>query len=588
MNRITPRRVVRWLLPLTLLFVAGQVSAQEAQEPDNDYRVVVGSFLSEQNAEELIRMLSEIGYDAETSTAEVSGRTFHRVYLAERHITLDEARLTLSHINRNPAIHSRLGTDFWILNLSSTEARRSDSRRAGHTEPLPASAPDTETRRDAAEAFGSETNEDIPIGPETPHSVRVASYRSRPDAERALREPALQDIDPFLLRTYEPQDGMRLNLMVGAFERDTRANSLVERLDEQGVGDPELVAWDQVEEAASAYDELSVEERTEYIPPEPAWGTIPPEVRSMLESDIIPRGYRVREITIVNQDDPATLPDSPFFELYAPHPAAGWSVEVSLEPLLGGDLLSIQGFTYRDSIQSDWPSGDDLPIDEDALEARNWNRSDSIVPGFFGSTEDSTLWHGIDGGKAHAWFIGSEDAEALERLLDGERLRPLVNSETIVKTLSLLPQERDVSLWAYQFDRVGEDYVTQKNNAAWARAMQGNWRATTVVETAEEPFFVSAFEVNLRREARRVYDMFLDSHETRLERVSDSVEDRILEVNGKTAVYVHEGAGRREFAELSFQQGSFVMALNARLEGNFDLESLVSWAQRLRIWEDDI
>jgi len=570
---------------LCVVIVLTGAQGLSAQEHHGDYRVVLGSFLEQRNAEGLVRTLAHLGYDAESTSAEVLGRRFHRVYLAQHHRTRDEARVTLNHIVRNPAVHPRLGTDFWVLNLSPAVPSGAPLPQASR----PEVSPELSERREQAATFSAVSNADIPLSPEQPYSVRLASYRSRSDAEQALAVPELSPHDPFLLRAYEAESGIRLDLLAGAFDQEDEAQALADGLEREGLGQPEMVSWVDVATAAAAYDALSIAERTEYLPPDPAWGAIPEELQPLLRTDLIPPGYRVRELVIMNQADPADFPESPSIRLIARHSGAGWSVAVELEHLLEDSKIEIQGFAVQSVTEDSWPATRTFPRDIGSFSPRDWMRSRGAVAGYHATSPDGEAWwYGFDSETRHAWVIrGSIDG--LNRLLVGVDERSLFDSDTIRKTLALLPDHTNASLWAYSFGIVGEEYSRRRGNVEWAEAMLGHWSANIYAKTSETPFLVTAFDLNSSLQSSYVYGLYWERQIGQLLAAQPDEQSHALTVNDRNAFYVHSPSPLSRIPhEINLRQGSYVVAIGWMHDSTYGLDTMVEWAKRLRIWDDEL
>lgn len=399
--------------------------------------------------------------------------------------------------------------------------------------------------------------------------------------------PELNEHDPFLLRAYEPAVGITLDLLAGAFEKEQEARELASHLETEGLGRPETVSWVDVEAAAAAYDALSVIERTEFLPPDPAWDAIPAELGPLLQTDLIPPGYRVSELVIMNQADPATYPRSPSFSLSLPHTSAGWSIRVVLEQLLGTDTVHLEGFVFHEHDGAfSWPAEEDISFPADATEERSWQQTGRRLLGQFVRTDHGDAWwYGVDQKHRHAWAVWGAHA-GVESLIAGEGIGSLLSSDTIVKTLALLPESEDATLWAYRFSIVEEEYARSRNYADWARKMVGHWLGTTVISTMSDPIMISAFDLVLAREAEENHRLFAEQWENRVRLGLDMRGSELLYVAKQPAVYVHRTTSRYDEFELSFAQGSFIIALGAQHEGTHNRDSMEEWAKRLRIWDD--
>ncbi len=580
MRALTSRRYSTVLAIFLVFLSVGAVQA----EPD--YRVVLGSFLVTHNARGLIDALSERGYEAETTHAAVHGRAFHRVYLTESFSTPAEARAMIRQLELDRSVYPVLGTDFWVLNMTPAVPAPSPAIDA-----RPEAATTAAERREVAMEFSEQSNADIPLHEDAPYAVRVERFRSRSDATAALHSPAIEEFDPYLLRAYERGTGIHLDLMVGAFDRPELADEVMDTLVSRRLGNPQRIEWDAVAASVRAYDELPVAARTEFLPPDPAWNTIPLPVQDFLSLGIAPAGYRVSELLISDISDPANYPGSPAVEPVFSHASAGWSMQVMLESVLDTRAIFVQGMVMNEPFTDDDLAMarrdgalQDLP--DMVLSQANWHRFDgTVVEGQLYGDEDAHVWIGIEERANRVWVLGG-DPLSLDTLLSGEDLRPVLQSDTIIKTLSLLPEEHGARLWAYHFHVVGEAYVRSKGYAEWAVAMEGHWRADIVVDTATEPFLIGAFDLVQEFEAERVKAIFRDGHEQRIVSASSVTDDQIFSIRDRPAVYLHE-TSLRDQSEVSFQAGSFIIALNARHQDGYTLESMADWADRLRVWDFD-
>ncbi|TVQ26139.1 MAG: SPOR domain-containing protein [Spirochaetaceae bacterium] len=551
-----------------------------------DYRVVLGSFLVTHNARGLIDALAVRGYEAETTHAAVHGRAFHRVYLTESFPSAAAGRAMIRQLEQDSSVYPQLCTDFWVLDMAPDAPLPSPTVDA-----RPEVAATAIERREVAAEFGERSNVDIPFGEDTPYAVRVDRFRVRSDATSALNSPALQEFDTYLLRAYERGTGIHLDLMIGAFEQPEMADEVLDTLVRRRIGDPQRIEWDSVAASARAYDELPVAARTEFLPPDPAWNIVPLPVQDFLSLDLVPVGYRVSELIISDISNPASYPRSPAVEAMLSQAHAGWSMQVMQESVIEARNVFVQGiamnepFTYSDLEAARRECAlQDLP--DTAIGEGNWRRIDgAVVEGELFGDEEFHVWTGLEIEPNRVWILGG-DPVSLENLLSGERLRPVLRSDTIIKTLSLLPDEHDAQLWAYHFHVVGEDYVESKGYAEWAVAMEGHWQADIVVDTTTEPFWVGAFDLTQEFEAERVHAIFRDGHERRISSAAAATEDRIFTIRDQAAVYLH-GTALRNQSELSFQAGSFIIALNALQQDGYTLESMVEWADRLRVWDFD-
>ncbi|HKL84782.1 MAG TPA: SPOR domain-containing protein [Treponemataceae bacterium] len=547
----------------------------------NDYRIVLGSFTGEKNPGQFVTMLEKAGIKAITENTLINGRRFTRVMVAEKYPTYQAATDALGLLKNQHWYRTAGPKDIWIRPPQLATIKVAAEALPKELDAVEGSFGSLQAKTEEAQAF-SAVNSAIPLNAENPIAVLVGEYRSRPNAEEASKALEAKKHQPYILKTFQESEGILFDVMTGAFKTTEEAQGLLDTLQKDGIPAAELTSWSEKEACSKAFDELPAADRVEFLPPTPAWDTIPKDILGMLSTCPLPEGMGLKSLVLVNQqDNPYSLGHeyAPSFFLDHINPSAGWSMRLSLEDLLSKEQVSLETFIGTKDAEKYFNQHVQDTISNGASQA--WLNKKITGLGTQLS-DDSELWYGWDETKKQGWKL-SGAGSVVQHILAGKGENRLLTSESLVKTLAILPTGTDAQLWSFMFSILSSTYAEERGNAQWAKLLVGNWSSTAFIKTNTEPLSIGAFDLNYTTTASRIHQMFMSANTSS---TGDTLHRESRKWNVKDAKGWYLGPYSNRGNELSFAQGSFIICINTEVDALKEPEELQEWAERLPIWDD--
>lgn len=93
-----------------------------------------------------------------------------------------------------------------------------------------------------------ENKNEIPVSEEKPYSVLVHSYKEEQAAENGKKRLKENQIDSFILKTFDEKSYFSFDLHSGAFDSPEEAEPLQEKLEELGIEDTKIADYEKEKE----------------------------------------------------------------------------------------------------------------------------------------------------------------------------------------------------------------------------------------------------------------------------------------------------------------------------------------------------
>lgn len=203
-----------------------------------EIHICAGSFKNPENARNFARSLKESGEDAFVLEADVNGETFFRVLISQKFDGKDEARAFRDSFSNSEVARKFNLSGLWIC---ETE----DSSLSEKTEI-------------SENAVVLEENQDdkIPVSEEKPFSVLVRSYKEEQAAENSKERLSKQDIDSYILKTFDDDSYFSFDVHSGSFDSSEEAEKLVTKLSDLGIEGTKVANYIEEKPKIEKYDEM--------------------------------------------------------------------------------------------------------------------------------------------------------------------------------------------------------------------------------------------------------------------------------------------------------------------------------------------
>lgn len=415
----------------------------------------------------------------------------------------------------------------------------------------------------------------LPVSEEKPYSLKVRSYKEEHPAQQNSERLRENDIDAYVVKTYDDESYFSFDVHAGAFETPEESSETKQALAELGIDDTELSDYTDIKEKMERYDEVVQQDNVLF---ENAENAAMPEfseaVRKCLADLPVNKHFLIESIAIVDFETLA-MADSKdldrFKSLVTEGNIRALSKAVYFDDLFGKRVEVSVTECAKPFPELDFSRGEAAQFalpGEDMLHA--FISSDETVHTVEGINTDRTLLVKI---VAHDF----SDDEFTSFMNNAWADSATVIYPQLRKSLCVLPKNADNRHFAaFTLFRVGESYAAEKNNANWAIPIVGHWNASGYFLQDNEEIQVGFYDMDYAHNAERVHGMFMTEHEKNI--LSD--RNHPATVNGTDAWYTETS-----WKEISFSTKSFIVAVDSWAESSIDENILHDFASDLLIWE---
>ena len=530
--------------------------------------VCLGSFKILTNAQRLVKNLNELNEEAFIYQAQVNGQTMYRVLLSKEFKDKDDARSFKEKIN-NSAFAKKLNlSGLWICKTEKTST----------IEEVPVKKENIVLK---------ENENKIPLSEEKPYSVLVHSYKEEQAAENGKKRLQENNIDSYVLKTFDDKTYFSFDLHSGAFESEEQAEPLIKQLEEIGIEETKISNYETEKEKIEKYDEVIKTQEVVFD----NGNTQIPELYSqpvvqLIKEFPINKNFSLEQLAIFDFDNiravEGELPE--LDELYSLI-SDSQSVHAASLAFYKDELFNKQVMIYISS-------GDENTFfnleaftqyyknkdNEDSIEfsESDFMLKDGILKSLIVQTSDGNIFYGVNENKNLAILMLTEDFtknEFTDFINNFENDSSLLIYPQVRRTLLVLPKNTDIerTFLSFTLEKINYSYVVSKDYANWSYPIVGHWNADAILCQEDEKLSVGFFDLDYNYNAEHVHKMFMNAHVTNEYSHSSFVEKA-------PSWYVNSFNTK----EVSFSTKSYIIAVESY---NLTEEDLVKLADELIIWD---
>lgn len=429
----------------------------------------------------------------------------------------------------------------------------------------------------------------IPLSEETPFSVLVRSYKEEQLAENDKARLLENEIDSYILKTYDDDTLLNFDLHSGAFATEEESEELQQKLETLGIADTKISNYKDIEQKIKDYEELIQNEKIlfenvtlnfpDIISDEvvDCINTIPVNTKMQLEEVII------QDFDVLYSHNSETYTALDQLETYKENIQYNEYVEFYKNRVKAGIYINSKDNLFNKNFYVLLVSGDKGTFEDfasmgetkvDLLKKRGFENcyisSDNM--------ESFTLT-GISEENDKLLLITANDYSEKEfyqliSSLDNENT--ILSYPQIKKTILVLPDSREevtMEFGKFTFSKVQEYYAADRNYADWATAIVGHWESTSYLYEDSVSITVSFFDLDYDFNAHKVHEMFRTAQKAR--ESSTSYKSSYPKGDSWYSNSWFEN-------ELSFSNKSYVIAIDSY---SYDENGLNLIADGLKIWD---
>ena len=538
-----------------------------------EWFVCLGSFSDLKNARNYSALLKSYFFKNKISVAEVNGTKRYRVLYDSVCDSKENAKLLSKRIYQRPyAVPCKLN-EIWVCTADNF-----------------LSFEDYSTTTPANSLQSNDINE-IPLSDEKPYSVQVGSYKEESPAKRDQERLQAQNIDAYILKTYDDDTYISFDLHAGAFKTKEETEQLQKELEDIGIKGTKLSDYEDIKDSIEKFNNLADNTNISYgegvteIP-----DIFSEEVKNLIAEFPINPNFQIETIEILDIEN-INKTENPDFD---------FSNELSLINNFD-NVSAISKAVYKDDLYNKTITvrifsgtenrfarikNDFLPKDgEQAYQVDFWAKTQIFNCYFYkqdgifkllGTTKDENKLISMEASN----FSNEEFVALLGDMTNDSNL--LVYPE-VRKNLLTLPKKSSTSkrdFVYFKLEQIGDEYARERGYVNWARAIVGHWEASSSFLQDGKKISTGFFDLDYNYNSKQVHAQFMEEHENAL----------INENNHPSEIFSVKGwyVGTRPLNpsnELSFSKDSYIIAINSYAPDYFSEEELKDLAKDLQIWD---
>lgn len=542
--------------------------------------VCVGSFKNPKNAENLVKNLENLGTDSFIFETQVNNQTLFRVLLSEPFDSKEKARNFRNSVENSNFSKKLNLTGLWICQANKVENKKIVENTVEEivTEPVKS-------------IVLEENKNEIPVSEEKPYSVLVHSYKEEQAAENGKKRLKENEIDSFILKTFDDKSYFSFDLHSGAFNSPEEAEPLQEKLEELGIEDTKIADYEEEKEKVQKYDEIIKNQPVSYdfgnneIP-----DVYSASVANIIRQFPINKNFTLENLMIFDFDNLRSVEEElPSLD------EVSYIIENS-EKLHAVSFASYKDDLFNKDVKIFIFSSDEnalpnildlkkdfqessVPEDEDfKIQDMKFQLKDGILNSLIFKSDEDYIFFGVNEQRNLAVLMSTEDfseSQFEEFLNNFENDSSLLIYPQIRRTLLVLPKKTEIErkFLSFLLEKVDDSYAEAKGYADWSIPIIGHWNAKAIFNQEDEIASVSFFDLDYDYNAKQVHQMFMDAHiisETSHASTVKNADSWFVELWDKSK-------------EVSFSTKSYIIAVDSY---DLDEEELVQLSDELQIWEE--
>lgn len=542
--------------------------------------VCVGSFKNPKNAENLVKNLENLGTESFIFETQVNNQTLFRVLLSEPFDSKEKARNFRNSVENSNFSKKLNLTGLWICQANKPKNKKNVENAV------------EETVTELIKPIVLEENKnEIPVSEEKPYSVLVHSYKEEQAAENGKKRLKENEIDSFILKTFDDKSYFSFDLHSGAFNSPEEAEPLQEKLEELGIEDTKIADYEEEKEKVQKYDEIIKNQPVSYdfgnneIP-----DLYSASVANIIRQFPINKNFTLENLMIFDFDNLRSVEEE------LPSLDEVSNIIGSSEKLHAVSFASYKDDLFNKDVKIFIFSSDEnalpdildlkknfqessVPEDEDfKIQDMKFQLKDGILNSLIFKSDEDYIFFGVNEQRNLAVLMSTEDfseSQFEEFLNNFENDSSLLIYPQIRRTLLVLPKKTEIErkFLSFLLEKVDDSYAEAKGYADWSIPIIGHWNAKAIFNQEDEIASVSFFDLDYDYNAKQVHQMFMDAHiisETSHASTVKNADSWFVELWDKSK-------------EVSFSTKSYIIAVDSY---DLDEEELVQLSEELQIWEE--
>lgn len=480
--------------------------------------VCVGSFKNPGNAENLVKNLENLGTESFVFETQVNNQTLFRVLLSESFDSKEKARNF-----RNSAENADFAKKLNLTGLWICQARKPENKKV--VEKI--------VEKPVKPVVLEENKNEIPVSEEKPYSVLVHSYKEEQAAENGKKRLKENQIDSFILKTFDEKSYFSFDLHSGAFDSPEEAEPLQEKFEELGIEDTKIADYEKEKEKVQKYDEIIKNQPVSYdfgnneIP-----DIYSAPVASIIRQFPINKNFTLENLMIFDFDNLRSVEkELPSLD------------EVSYIIENSEKLHAVSFASYKDDLfnkdvkififssdenalpnildlKKDFQESSVPEEDEDfKIQDMQFQLKDGLLNSLIFKSYEDYIFFGVNEKRDLAVLMSTEDfsESQFEAFLNNfENDSSLLIYPQIRRTLLVLPKKTEIErkFLSFTLEKVDDSYAASRGYTDWAIPIVGHWNSKANFYQEGEFVSVSFFDLDYDYNAKRVYQMFMDGHIT--------------------------------------------------------------------------
>ena len=602
----------KFFLSLVLIFLSAALFAQE-------WYVCLSSFKNKENADRFCQTLTDNNLPSWVFLSKTDKGNYYRVLFETPCSDINKAHLLRDKITSSKQARKFNLTGLWVCVAQKPAVPKTqEPEPIQETVPEPLPPPEPEplpepellpepeplpeplpppVEPQKSIILSSNKKEDTVVSEEKPYSVLVNTYKEEPPAIRDKERLEQQNIDAYILKTYDDDDYFTFNLHAGAYETEEESEELLDQLEDMGIEGARVSDYFEIKDSLEKFDEVIDKNVVSY---DSGNNEIPdifsPSIQRIIAEYPINQSFQLDNISIV---DVQNVNNSSYTD----------TKDLDLEDLFPmlidelPDILAVSNAEYKDSLYNKtfnylvaegknncFKNMQQKIQQEEAAAYIPLKVKKDIYDAWFITDEyDDTYLYAFSKDRNDLVYLESADftKQDFEALInDFSNDSSLLIYPQIRKNLLTLPKktsaaERDFIY--FNLKQLDESYAESKNYARWAVPIVGHWKSDTVFVQDGKEILTGFFDLDYDYNARNLHQIFMEEH----------YEEDIYESNHPCIVNNNEGwfLGSDYLAdrnELSFSNKIYIIAITSYSPGLLTEEELISFAQELQIWDAEV
>ncbi|MBR5646510.1 MAG: SPOR domain-containing protein [Treponema sp.] len=416
-----------------------------------------------------------------------------------------------------------------------------------------------------------------------PYSVLVSSYKEQTRAERYMRRLLKQDINAYVVKTYDEENLFTFDVHAGAFETEEETKELQKKLEEIGITDTKVSNYEEFAEKMDNYNKIVENSKISTFD---GVTSIPTVFNKQVESciNLFPVND-TKQIIALSVFDYYNIRNTggaiEQFESLDDFVVYGYRSKAAVLAMYHDDFNGKSTAVYMEYNDESLYSDIEIPEGEAAIYSSKGQTYNCIL------WQDGTNYKLIGRNENNSILIkitgfGCDKGEFLEFLQGSFNDTALISDPQVKRSLLLLPDDNLQvfrNFTAFMLYQVESDYAEEKGNVDWAKALVGHWQTTAYFSQSANDFTIDFFDLDYEPNAERVHKMFMrDKNQMTDENFVDPY-NHATKLNHVDAWYLSGWNSN----ELTFRTQSYIVAINAK---SLNEENLKEIAEDLKLWSN--